>query len=73
MDISKSPAASQPIEDRKSFWFWGATSQDVDMRAICPAGTARIVEETTFVDGLFGQLTLGIYAPRSSYYWCVAP
>jgi Bor protein len=70
LDISKAPSAQQPIVDRKTFWFFGASRQDVDVRAFCPDGVAAIEEETTFTDGLFGNLTLGIYTPRTSYYWC---
>jgi len=61
----------QPITDRKTFWFWGLTpTQQVDVQAICPTGVAEIQEETTFSDGLFSLLTLGIYSPRTSLYYC---
>ena len=73
IEIAKGPTASEPVDNRKSYWFFGSSSKDVDLRAICPGGTARIVEETTFLDGLYGNLTLGIYTPRSSSYWCLTP
>jgi hypothetical protein len=61
----------QVVPDRKTFWFWGlAPTREVDARAICPHGVSAIREETTFGDGFFGFITLGIYSPRTSYYHC---
>jgi hypothetical protein len=64
-------APANVVEERKSFWFWGLTpTHTVDVRKHCPAGAVAISEETTFLDGLLGGLTFGIWAPRSSYYHC---
>lgn len=62
------------VEERKSFWFWGLTpARTVDVSQHCPQGAVAVKEETTFVDGLFGLITLGIWSPRSSWYYCGAP
>ena len=59
------------VYDRKAFFFWGLTpTQEVDVRRQCPGGVVAIKEATTFSDGLFGFFTLGIYSPRSSWYYC---
>ena len=72
--VSNAPFDPKPIVDRKTFWVfaWFPTFE-VDVRAICPEGVAAIEEQTTFTDGLFGVLTLSIYSPRTSYYYCRLP
>ncbi|MFI5316597.1 MAG: Bor/Iss family lipoprotein [Myxococcota bacterium] len=72
-DLSKAPAATEPIVDRKSFWFFGASRQNIDVHEVCPYGVAAIEEEVRFTDGLFANLTIGMYTPRTSYYWCRLP
>jgi hypothetical protein len=70
MEVSHTPTTAPPIEDWHGYWFWGLTSADIDMSKICPAGTVAIEEDQTFLDGLIGQLTIGIFQPRSQRYWC---
>jgi hypothetical protein len=61
------------VYDRKSFFLWGLTpTQKVDVTTHCPAGVAAIRERMTFTDGLLGFATLGIWQPRSSWYYCLA-
>jgi hypothetical protein len=73
-EVSKEPHEAAPVEDRKTFWvFAWFPDREVDVRAICPAGVSVIEEETTVTDGLFTALTLDIYAPRTSYYYCRIP
>jgi len=63
---------SQVIYDRKSFFFWGLTpTKEVDVSEHCPAGVAAIREETRFSDGFFSVITVGIWKPRSSWYYCL--
>ena len=59
------------VHDRKSFFFFGLyPTKHVDVASFCPSGAVAIAEETTFVDGLLGFITLDIYSPRSSTYYC---
>lgn len=59
------------VYERKHFYFWGLTPTiEVDMRKHCPNGVIAVREETTFVDGLCELPTLGIWSPRSSWYYC---
>ncbi len=52
-------------EDRGDFFFWGLVGEKtIDMKAMCPQGVSRWKSEQTFVDGLLGLVTLGIYIPR---------
>ena len=63
--------ASEVVYDRKSFFLGGLVpTLEVDVARHCPNGAVAIREETTFVDGLLQLVTLGIWTPRSSWYYC---
>ena len=48
-----------------STWLWGLVpAQPLDMRQQCPSGIAVVETETSFVDGVVGAITLGIYTPQ---------
>ena len=73
-EVSKEPHEQTPVEDRKTFWVAALfPTLEVDVRAICPAGVGVIEESTTFTDGLFRALTIGVYSPRTSDYYCLIP
>jgi hypothetical protein len=73
-DVSDAPYDPTPVVDRKTFWIFAMFPlRLVDVRAFCPEGVSAIEEKTTFSDGLYTSLTLGIYAPRTSYYYCRLP
>jgi len=60
------------VYERKSFFLWGlAPTCRVDVGRRCPYGAAAISERTTFTDGLLGVATLGIWSPRSTWYYCL--
>ena len=59
------------VHERKAFFVGGlAPTRKVDVSEFCPAGAVAVSEETTFVDGLLGFVTLSIYTPRSSTFYC---
>ncbi len=59
------------VKDRKSFFLWGlAPTKEVDVREKCPNGVVAVEEETNFGDGFLNLITLGIWAPRTSTYFC---
>ena len=59
------------VHERKAFFVYGlAPTRKVDVSEFCPAGAVAVSEEITFVDGLLGGVTLGIYTPRSSTFYC---
>lgn len=71
-EISNAPH-ERVVYERKSFFFWGLVpTKRIDAAARCPGGVAAIRERTTFTDGLLEALTLGIWEPRSSWYYCLA-
>ena len=61
------------VHERKSFFLWGLVpgNRMVDVRTKCPGGAAAIREQTSFTDGLFTFLFLGIWELRSSWYYCL--
>jgi hypothetical protein len=70
-EVSKEPHETVQSH-RKSYFMWALTPhQTIDMREKCPNGVAAIMEETNFVDGLLSTLTIGIYSPRTSTYYCL--
>ena len=69
-EISNPPLEDE-VTERKSFFFWGLTPEmRINVRDKCPYGAAAITEETTFVNGLAGLFTLGIWSPRQTTYHC---
>jgi hypothetical protein len=59
-------------EDSRPFYFFGlAGEQHVDVQEVCSGKSAiQMQSQQTFVDGLLGGITLGIYAPHSVKVWC---
>jgi hypothetical protein len=54
------------FEEKGNFFLWGLVGEkEVDLKKMCPAGPARWQNQQTFVDGLIGAVTLGIYIPRT--------
>jgi len=71
-EMDEGPAYER-VYDRKSFFLWGLVpTRKVDVSEHGPHGAVAVREETTFVDGLLNTVTLGIYTPRSSWYYCKA-
>ncbi len=59
------PGGGQYREERGDFFFWGlAGDKTVQLKELCPEGVSRWKSQQTFVDGLLGFITLGIYIPR---------
>lgn len=54
------------------FFLWGiGQTQDVDIKKVCKGKDVAAVNTTqTFVDGLLGVITFGIYTPRSVEVYC---
>ena len=65
---------SEPTyESSEAFYFWGLTPdvKEVNVSDICPGnGVRQMQAQNTFMDGLLGAVTFGIYAPRSVKVWC---
>lgn len=55
-----------------TFVFGLVPASDIDVSARCPGGVARVETQQTFVNGLVGLITLGIYTPQSATITCAA-
>jgi hypothetical protein len=55
-----------------TFVFGLVGAQPIDVTAQCPGGVARVETQQTFLNGLIGGLTLGIYTPQSATITCAA-
>ena len=56
-----------------STWLWGIiAAQPIDVRQQCPSGVAKVETEQSFMNGLVGALTLGIYSPQRLRVTCAA-
>jgi hypothetical protein len=72
-ELANEPAGRVVVE-RKSYWLGGlAPTNVVNVAERCPSGAVAVMEETTFADGILGGLTLGIWSPRSTTFYCGAP
>ena len=70
-EISDFPQEDEITENR-SFFFWGLMpDMTIDVREKCPYGATAISEEKTFDNGLAYVLTLGVWAPRNTTYYCI--
>lgn len=46
-------------------WFWGIVpAAPIDVRDSCRSGVATVETEQSFMNGLVGVVTLGIYSPQ---------
>lgn len=70
-EVANGPRATV-VYSRKSFYLFGLfPTKKVDMAEFCPDGVAAIREQTRFSDGFFSFITLDIWTPRSSWYYCL--
>jgi hypothetical protein len=70
------PQAVRGVEHDKwnHFFIFGLVGEaELDVRQFCPDGrVAELQTQETFLNGLVGLLTIGIYAPRTVYVTCAA-
>jgi hypothetical protein len=65
-------SAKPDYQQSKNYFFWGlAGEHTIDVTTICEGKTVeQIQSQYTFVNGLLGGITLGIYSPKSAKVWC---
>lgn len=65
-------ATPPTFEQRQDFFLWGLVGEaHINTREVCKGSDpTQIQSQVTFVDGLLGLITLGIYAPESARIWC---
>jgi hypothetical protein len=56
-----------------NMWLWGlVAAEPIETRPMCPSGVAVVTTETSFVNGLVGAVTLGIYTPQHVTITCAS-
>jgi len=66
-------ATSSPNYERSMpFFLWGLVGEErIDVNKICRnKDILQMQTKQTFVDGLIGGITFGIYSPHSVKIWC---
>jgi hypothetical protein len=65
-------AGKPDYQKSKNYFFWGLGGEHtIDVQEICEEkGVEQIQSQYTFVNGLLGGLTLGIYSPKTAKVWC---
>lgn len=52
-------------------WLWGLVpAEPIDVRKSCPSGVATVETQQSFINGLVGALTLGLYTPQEVKVTC---
>ena len=61
-------------ESSKAFFLWGLIGHPkINVSQICNGKMpVQVQTQRTFVDGILGAITLGIYFPRTAKVWCDA-
>ena len=71
-EISDLPQEGE-VKENRSFFFWGLTpNMKINVREKCPYGASAIREEMTFDNGFAALITLGIWIPRETTYYCIS-
>jgi hypothetical protein len=68
----RSQSQGSTHEIKQVFYLWGFTPKKitVDTTSLCPLGVKEIHEHATWKDGLFSEVTVGIYMPRTAVITC---
>jgi hypothetical protein len=65
-------SAKPDYQATKNYFFWGlAGVHTIDVKEICEeSGVEQMQSQFTFMNGLLGAITVGIYAPKTAKVWC---
>lgn len=67
------PGTNKIEEEWASGWAWGLVGpQPIEAQSKCPAGLSKVETEHSFLNGLVGAVTLGIYTPMHLTATCAA-
>jgi hypothetical protein len=71
-ELAPVPTANVVTEHKNFFLDGLVPTRVVDVSEKCPYGAAAVREQTTFADGVAAAVTLGIWTPRSTTYYCLS-
>lgn len=60
------------VRDKQQYFLWGLTPQkEIDVGERCPGSTMVAIREDTTADDVLGAVvTLGVWTPRTTWYYC---
>lgn len=66
------PGGALVHDEWRHHWLWGLVNpdQELALQQVCPSGNATIHMEASFLNGLVGVLTSGIYTPTTVQVRC---
>ena len=74
IETGATPSPTVIRNDFASSWIYGLVPpKTVSTASQCPNGVARVETQLSFVNGLVGILTLGIYTPMAILVTCAEP
>ena len=74
-NVSGMPMSKLRTDNMQTFFISGlGQEQKIDAGNVCggPERVAKVQVKQTFLDGLLGGLTLGIYTPRTAKVFCTS-
>ncbi|HXT17302.1 MAG TPA: hypothetical protein VN706_16810 [Gemmatimonadaceae bacterium] len=73
VQTGRTPGSTTVDKTFVATWLWGIVpAQPIDVRQQCPNGVAVVTTEQSFLNGLVGGLTLGIYSPQHVQITCAS-
>lgn len=71
VQTGRTPSTTVVEQPWVSTWIFGLVeAQPIDARTQCPSGVATVETQTSFLNGLVGILTLGIWTPQTVRITC---
>jgi hypothetical protein len=73
VNTGRAPGSTVVDKPFVATWLWGIVpGPPIDVRRDCPTGVAIVETETSFMNGLVGALTLGIFTPQHARITCAS-
>lgn len=71
VQTGRTPSTTVVQQDWVSTWIFGLVeAQPIDARTQCASGVATVETQTSFLNGLVGVLTIGIWTPQTVRITC---
>ncbi|WCL49407.1 Bor/Iss family lipoprotein [Leptospira sp. GIMC2001] len=72
LEEEQKKAETQEILIPQKYYFWGLRPENYEINAEeqCPKGIIEVHQFSSFMDGFYEQITIGIYSPRTLQLLC---
>jgi hypothetical protein len=73
VQTGRTPGTTVVRKEWTATWLWGLVpATPIDVTRDCPGGIATVETKLTFMNGLVGALTIGIFTPRDVTVTCAS-